>query len=130
VAGQVRLGEWDRSPAAWLSARHPGRKWLVVESPWLSRRLDQAEKVALWHQNATGVEWVFPHQAGRDAIDSGGEGAYRELFPEQALTMAREIWERDRHRADAVFCWSARAAEHFRQALGSGIPVIYFGEWA
>lgn len=122
--------EMERSPSAWLSAQHPGKRWLVVESPWLSRRLGRAADVERWHGAANGIEWVFPFQRGRDVIDSGGEGAYRELFADQARAMAQEIWERDRHRADAVFCWSERAARHFREALPAGVPVVYFGEWA
>jgi hypothetical protein len=69
------------------------------------------------------VKWVWPFHAGKDSIDVGGEGAFTYLFPEIAIRMAREVWERDQGRADGIVCMSARAERHLRQAL-PGIEII------
>jgi ferredoxin len=99
------------------------RRWLVHESPWLSRRMGRAEQVRGWVERARakGARLELPHHHGRDCIDCGGEGAYARLFPEQARAMAREIWERDRHRADGVLCFSERCRGHFE---GIGVPAL------
>ena len=102
-----------------------GRSWLVHESVWLSRRLGRSAEVLAWVERlrALGVELVLPYHHGKDCIDSGGEGAYPMLFESQARRMAREVWERDRHRAQGVLCFSARAARHLRGSLGPGVAV-------
>jgi hypothetical protein len=86
--------------------------------------------VAAWAGalRAQGIQLVEPFHHGRDCIDCGGEGAYDRLFPEQAETMARDIWERDRHRADGLLCLSARCAAHFRKVLPSEVRVLALGE--
>jgi ferredoxin len=125
------LGQLPTSPA-WerLRARLAGKRWLVHESVWFSRRLGKADDVRGWVERAGGLGagLVLPFHAGKDCIDCGGEGAYARLFPEQAATMAREIWERDRHRADGVLCLSARCAAHFRAVLGASVQVVALGE--
>jgi len=92
------------------------RRWLVVESPWASRRLGFAQEIheALAREDQ---EWVWPFQSGSDSIDVGGEGVFGRLFPEIAARMARDVWERDAGRADGIACMSERAAKHLRLAL-------------
>jgi ferredoxin len=106
-----------------------GRRWLVHESPWLSRRMGRAPAALAWVEQAraAGAQLVLPFHHGRDCIDCGGEGAYARMFPEQARVMALEIWERDRHRADGVLCFSRRCAEHFR---GAGVDAVSVPELA
>jgi Fe-S oxidoreductase len=103
-----------------------GRAWLVHESVWLSRRLGRAPEIAAWVERvrAAGVELVLPFHHGKDCIDSGGEGAYPRLFESQARQMARDVWERDRHRAQGLLCFSRRGAEHLRASLGPDVPVV------
>lgn len=113
-----------------LVAKCAGKRWLVHESVWLSRRLSRFEEVAGWVERAkqAGVQLVLPFEHGRDCIDCGGEGAFRLLFSEQARVMARDFWERDQHRVDGVLCMSRRCTEHFKQSLGGDVPVVYWGE--
>ncbi len=112
------------------SERLSGRGWLVHESVWLSRRLGRAEAVAEWVARAreAGITLVLPFHHGRDCIDSGGEGAYARLFEAQALRMARDVWERDRHRAQGIVCFGERAAAHLRRALSGEAPVVSISE--
>ncbi|MGK5088090.1 4Fe-4S dicluster domain-containing protein [Bdellovibrionota bacterium FG-2] len=107
-----------------------GKRWLVHESVWLSRRLSRFAEVADWVERAqrAGVQLVLPFAHGRDCIDCGGEGAFRYLHPEQAKTMAKDFWGRDRHRVDGVLCMSQRCAEHFKQSLGGDVSVVSLGE--
>jgi ferredoxin len=107
-----------------------GRKWLVHESVWLSRRLLCAGSVnvLITRAQGKGVELVLPFQSGQDCIDCGGEGVFDRMFPDQASIMAREIWERDKHRADGVFCFSKRCAAHFKRVLGPEVPVVALPE--
>lgn len=110
----------------WARAKLAGRTWLVHESVWLNRRLERAAVVANWVERirAERVELVLPFHHGKDCIDSGGEGAYPRLFASQARQMAKDIWERDLHRAQGILCFSKRAAEHLRTALGKEVTVI------
>ena len=109
----------EKSLRTWRE-RMSGRTWLVHESSWLSRRLGSHAQVALWVEQAraAGITLTLPFHHGKDCIDCGGEGAYPRLFAEQAAQMARDIWERDRHRAQGVLCFSQRCASHLRAALG------------
>ena len=108
-----------------IRARLGERRWLLHESSFLNRRLGRSGQVDLWHERALGegmkIERAFAH--GKDCIDCGGEGAYARTFPEQAAEMARDIWERDRHRSEGILCMSDRCAAHLRQALGAGVLV-------
>jgi ferredoxin len=113
-----------------LRVRLGAKMWLFHESVWFSRKLGRADEMDAWVARAreAGVRIVRPHHCGRDCIDCGGEGAYHRLFPEQAARMAREFWQRDRHRADGVLCVSARCASHLRSALGGGVEVLSLAE--
>lgn len=115
-----------------LRERLGGRTWLLHESVWLSRRLEGFEQVAAWVSGAraAGISIESPHHHGRDCIDCGGEGAYARLFPKQAAEMAREIWERDRHRVQGILCFGARCARHLRESLGAEVTVISLSELA
>jgi ferredoxin len=95
------------------------RTWLLHESVWYSRHLDGAKKLLDWVVKARelGIEIRRSFAQGRDCIDCGGEGAYSRLFPKQAFQMAKEIWERDQHRADGILCFSKRCAVHFQKSL-------------
>ncbi len=73
---------------------------------------------------AAGAQMAWAFHQGRDCIDCGGEGAYRQLFPEQAARMASDLWQRDGERADGILCFSNRCAEHLRSTLGPGVPVV------
>ena len=103
-----------------------GRTWLVHESPWLNRHLSQSEEVKAFGARLAqaGVQMVFPFASGNDCIDCGGEGAYHRLFSGQARQMALDFWERDRHRAAGILCFSSRCADHFRGVLGADFPVV------
>jgi hypothetical protein len=105
-----------------------GKTWLVVESPWLSRRLGRSEEVAGWIAGLErqGLQFAWPFHRGADCIDAGGEGAHARLFAETAARMARDVWERDRDRAHGILCFSARMAAHLRGTLG--VPVVAFEE--
>ncbi len=107
-----------------------GKRWLIHESVWLSRRLDLASSVAAWIDQArkAGIQVEMPFQHGRDCIDCGGEGAYRLLFSETAARMAESVWERDQHRADGILCFSERCAKHFKTTLQGRVPVLWFGD--
>jgi hypothetical protein len=103
-----------------------GKTWLLHESVWMSRHLNQSEKVqealVLWRSQ--GLQVKRPFAQGRDCIDCGGEGAYSKLFPDQAQQMAVEFWERDAHRADGILCISDRCATHFKKSLGTTVPIV------
>lgn len=120
----------DESSLAHWRGKLAGRSWLLHESVWLSRRLKGAGQVAAWVDRARkgGIDIVLPYHHGADCIDCGGEGAYPRLFAEQARQMAREIWQRDRHRAQGIVCLSARCAAHLRETLGSEVPVVSLSE--
>jgi len=108
-----------------IRTRLSGKKWLMVESPWLSRRLGRFADVERWADSLsrTGVEIVRPFHRGRDCIDSGGESVFRYLFEKEAREMAREVWNRDAHRADGVLCFSPRSVQHLQESL-EGVPVM------
>lgn len=118
----------DLSDASW--GRLAGKKWLLHESVWLSRRLARSGAVDQWVGLAAahGVEVVRPFERGKDCIDCGGEGAYGLLFPTQAQEMAVDVWERDQHRAEGVLCMSERCAKHLRASLGQKITVLALSE--
>jgi ferredoxin len=126
---------WEDALGAELSAvareRLSGRRWLLHESVWLSRRLGASEAVAAWAaRSGHAISLELPFHNGRDCIDCGGEGAYSRLFPGQAAAMARAFWERDQHRADGILAMSRRCAEHLRASLGPGVPVEALAELA
>ena len=106
------------------------KTWLVHESGWHSRHLKSSEVIHSWFESLrqAGVKVERPFAHGRDCIDCGGEGAYSRLFPEQADQMAREIWERDQHRAQGILCISQRCAQHFRKVMGAKVPVLAIQE--
>lgn len=106
------------------------RIWLLHESVWMNRHLDQGQKVMDWVKKARaeGIQIRLSFHQGRDCIECGGEGAYSRLFPEQAKQMAVEFWERDQHRAEGVLTVSARCASHFKKSLGEGVPVFSIAE--
>ena len=52
---------------------------------------------------------------GGPCIDCGGEGIYSKLFPQQAHTMAIDLFERNRSRAQGILCVSTRCANHLRK---------------
>ncbi|MGK5082836.1 hypothetical protein WDW37_05990 [Bdellovibrionota bacterium FG-1] len=110
--------------------RLAGKTWLLHESVWMSRRLEQADRVSDWVQRARkiGILIELPFHHGRGCIDCGGEGAYSRLFLEQARQMARDFWERDQHRAQGILCLSPRCAQHLREALGNQVPIVALGE--
>lgn len=114
-----------------LEAELKGRRWLVHESVWSSRRAEQYKSVAAFVTSlqAKGIDLIFHHHSGRDCLDCGGEGAYKSLFPEDARKMACDIWRRDRERVDGIFTLSSRCADHFRKSLGSKTPVIWAGDF-
>ncbi|MCC7441989.1 MAG: (Fe-S)-binding protein [Bdellovibrionales bacterium] len=120
------LFRWDVAAQAAARERLSGKRWLVAESVWLSRRLNHAADVDHFCGvlERLGVSTVRPYHRGKDCIDTGGEGAYRYLFPEAAAVMARDFWERDRDKADGVIAFSDRAAAHLREALGAEVPVV------
>lgn len=103
-----------------------GKNWLLHESVWMSRHLDQSQQVQEWLSlwRAQGLSIKRPFAQGRDCIDCGGEGAYPHLFPDQARQMAIEFWERDAHRADGILCLSDRCASHFKYALRNTVPIF------
>ncbi len=129
--GHSAMLSWNPLPevAEWKN-KLSGRRWLLCESPSLSRKLFQAEAVSAWVASAriAGIQIELPFQSGKDCIDHGGEGAYMLLFPQQAAQMARDVWERDRHRADGILCYGERSAVHFRKVLDGSIPVVSFSE--
>ena len=106
------------------------RPWLLAESVWMNRRLGRAEQVRVWHERALtkGSQIILPFAHGADCIDTGGEGIYSRLFPEEARQMAIDFWERDRTRAEGILAVSAQAAVHLRSVLGSSVPVLSFSE--
>jgi ferredoxin len=119
-----------RVPAKELLAKLSGKKWLVHESVWFSRRMRRAKDIAVWvaKLESAGVGIVMPFENGEDCRDSGGEGAFKKLFPEIAARMAVELWERDKHRADGILCFSRRSAAHLKKSLGERVPVVFAGE--
>ncbi|HTL12209.1 MAG TPA: (Fe-S)-binding protein [Bdellovibrionota bacterium] len=120
------LFHWGSAAAASARERLGTKRWLIAESVWLSRRLDRAADVDHFCGviERLGATAVRPFHRGRDCIDTGGEGAYRHLFPEAAATMARDFWERDGARADGIIAFSDRAAAHLRSVLGPDVTVI------
>lgn len=128
---------WETDARAEIGAslreKLSGKRWLLHESPWLARHLGRAFEIANWVERArkAGLKIEVPYHHGKDCIDCGGEGAYHRLFAEQAATMARDFWERDRDQADGILCVSARCAEHFRKVLGPSVPVVSLvEEWS
>jgi len=116
-------------PPKSLIRKLQGRRWLLHESVWLSRRLGRRATVDdfVARLMASGIELVVPAAHGIDTIDCGGESpTYARLFPSDALRMARMIWERDMKRADGVLCFSTGCREHLLRAL-DGVPVVYAG---
>jgi len=128
--GQEATLDWEglftREPAAGLLEALGMKRWLVHESVWLNRHLERFADVRAWGDrlSAAGARLIWPFGHGRDCIDCGGEGAYPLLFGDQAQVMAKEFWERDRHHADGILCFSERCARHLRSALGSSVPVV------
>lgn len=120
----------DEKSLGYWRERLAGRSWLVHESVWLSRRLERAGEAAQWVERAgaAGISLVAPFQHGKDCIDCGGEGVYARLFEAQACQMARDFWERDRHRAQGILCFSSRCATHLRAALGGEVTVVSLSE--
>ena len=114
------------SPSAALQKHFSGKRWLVHESNWYNRHLDQASEMRSWIEKAksVGIQLVTPFANGSECIDCGGEGAYSRLFPEQARQIAVDFWERDQHRVDGILCLSNRCAEHFRKHLGNDVPIF------
>lgn len=129
VYGKAPWDLWGQASEQGL-VRLRGKKWLLHESVWHSRRLGRFEQVETWISalRAQGVEIRRPFAQGLDCIDSGGEGAYSRLFAQQAAVMARDIWERDRARIDGILCVSRRGAEHFKKSLGAEVPVEFLGD--
>jgi ferredoxin len=129
-AGLAWENAFDEASLRTWRERLSGRSWLVHESSWLSRRLGSHAQVAQWveHARAAGISLVLPFHHGKDCIDCGGEGAYPRLFEAQARDMAREIWARDKHRAQGILCFSQRCASHLRAALGGEVPVVSLSE--
>ncbi len=129
--GELLL-EVDRGRAEWKLWRErlAGRRWLLAESPWFNRRLGRLDQLEVWlaRAKAEGLEIVRPFATGEDCIESGGEGAYERLFPEQARQMALEFWARDSHRADAILAVSSRASRHFRSVLPATVSVLSFSD--
>lgn len=121
---QMDEAGWARL-ARKLSDLRANHRWLLAESVWLSRRLERSEQVQYWSfgMQRAGIKIVRPFAQGRDCMDTGGEGAYPLLFPEQAAEMAGDFWERDRHRADGILCMSQRMAQHLRSVLGESIVI-------
>ena len=107
-----------------------GKTWLLHESVWYSRHLKSSEVMDSWVHSLlqSGSRVIRPFEHGRDCIDCGGEGTYAKLFPTQAEQMAKEIWEKDQHRAQGILCVSKRCAMHFRQVLGAQVPVLAIEE--
>jgi ferredoxin len=126
LSWQSALGLKTPADVERTSAKLKGRAWLVHESVWLSRRLERAAEVASWveRMRVAGIELVMPFHHGKDCIDSGGEGAYPRLFESQARRMAQDIWDRDRHRAQGIVCFSSRGAAHLRASLGKEVAVV------
>ena len=112
-------GELRASPHQAILDSLSGKRWLIHESVWLSRRLQKFQEVSSWIETALrlDVKFVVPFANGKDCIDCGGEGAYAKLFPKQARQMALDFWERDQHQADGVFCFSQRCASHLKSSL-------------
>jgi len=112
---------WSR-----IQERLNGKRWLIVESSWLNRRLGRSDQVLQWVERARGlgIDLITPHQTGTDCVDTGGEGAYSWLFREQAAQMARDFWQRDAHRADSLLCFSPRIASHFQNVFLSDSSVV------
>ncbi len=102
------------------------KKWLLHESVWMSRHLDQCNDLQeiLNALEAAGIHIVRPFAQGHDCIDCGGEGIYSGLFPSQAKQMARDIWEQDQNRVDGILCVSQRCAKHLKASVGTQVPVM------
>lgn len=109
-----------------VASRLMGTTWLVHESVFLSRRLKQFPKVEKWISLLTerGVKLTVPFHHGNDCLDCGGEGVYARLFPDQARSMATEIWERDKGRANGILTFSSRCTQHLKFSLGSSLSIL------
>jgi len=107
-----------------------GKTWLIHESVWFSRRLENSAAVKNWVDEAKskGIELVYPFEHGQDCVDCGGEGAFNLLFERDANTMARKIWERDCHRVNGILCFSKRCARHFNKSLEGKVPIVWIGD--
>ena len=118
--------EFTTGPGKEVLTRLQGKRWLLHESVWLSRRLGRWLEVEAWVRRAqsAGIQIELPYEHYRDCIDCGGEGAYPRLFPSQASEMARVIWERDQSRVDGILCMSQRCANHLKSVLAREIPEV------
>jgi len=108
-----------------LKSSLSGERWLIAESVWLNRRLNNMS-VNKWIKELSLMpefNLVLPFQSGDDCMETAGEGAYQFLFADQAKKIAQEYYQRDRKNIDGILCFSNRMANHFRASLNSDIEI-------